>query len=152
MRTSRYRYSTENPEAITSPPFESSRPGSSGVSYDANSSPVMPPSVNPHQVVARGFAQTFGIHFPFALLMVGCDLMLHSADVVSAGLLIPFSAAAGVVLGVIVYRGQRRFYGDDDEVAKIKGTLCFLLTAIPSPLPYGLFLGAGLLGLFRKRS
>jgi hypothetical protein len=137
MRTSRYKYSTENPEAIASQPFESSRPESSGVSYDANSSTGLPSGLNPHQVAARGFAQSFGLHPAMAFLTVVVDVMLHGADVVSAGLLIPFSAAAGVVLGVIVYRGQRRFYGDDQEAAVVKGLIVALVSIIPSPLPYG---------------
>lgn len=76
--------------------------------------------------------------------------MLHSADVVSAGLLIPLSMLSGAVLGYITYKSQMKFYGDDAEAAKIKALIIAVLTAIPSPLPYMLFIPAGLVGWFHN--
>lgn len=106
---------------------------------------------NPHQVAARGFAQTFGLHPAMAFVTVAADLMLHAADVVSAGLLIPFSAAAALVLATIAFLAQRKWFSDDQESALIKSLIIGLLTAIPSPLPYVLFVPAGIVGFFRKR-
>jgi hypothetical protein len=111
----------------------------------------LPSRFNPHQVAARGFAQTFGLQPAMAFLTVAVDLMLHAADVVSAGLLIPFSAAAGVALAIIAFLAQRKWFSDDQESALIKSLIIGLLTAIPSPLPYLLFVPAGIVGFFRKR-
>ena len=105
-----------------------------------------PTGASPHRLAARGFAQTFGLVPGMAFLTVATDLMLHGADVVSAGLLIPFSILGGGVLGYITYKSQMKFYGDDDESAKIKALIVAFLTAIPSPLPYMLFIPAGIVG------
>lgn len=107
-------------------------------------------SASPHQLAARGFAQTIGLTPGMAVVTVAADLMLHSADVISAGLLIPFSILCGGILGYITYKAQMKFYGDDDETAKIKCWIVALLTAIPSPLPYVLFVPAGVVGWFHN--
>jgi len=39
------------------------------------------PDANHHQVAARGFGQTFGLHPAIAALAVTVDLMLHAAEV-----------------------------------------------------------------------
>jgi hypothetical protein len=146
------KYSTETAEAFTSEPlpFEYSQPRVEVLP------PPLPPgalssSANPHQIAARGFAATFGLHPAMAALTVAVDLMLQGADIVSGGLLIPFSIGGGAILGYIVYKSQMRMYGDDDETAKIKALIVAFLTAIPSPLPYILFVPAGLVGLFNRR-
>jgi hypothetical protein len=50
-----------------------------------------------------------------------------------------------------VFMAQRAYYGDEDKDALVKALIVALLTAIPSPLPYVLFVPAGLLGLFRRK-
>jgi hypothetical protein len=140
--TEKYGSGIETTDAMASEP----------ITYE--SSPPAIPS-NPHQVAARGFAQTFGLLPGMAFLTVATDIMLHSADVASAGLLIPFSIMGGGVLGYITYKSQMKFFGDDDEAAKIKALIVAFLTAIPSPLPYMLFIPAGLVGLvhsWRRKS
>ena len=61
--------------------------------------------------------------------------MLNAGDLVSMGVLLPVSAAAGVVLGYVVYRAQINWYGDDKESARIKAIVLGLLTAIPNADP-----------------
>lgn len=107
--------------------------------------------INPHYSAAQGFAQTFGFHPVVGFVTVGVDIMLHAADVVSAGLLIPFSVIAGIALGIIVFLTQRSWYQDDTQSAVIKAMIVWLLTTIPSPLPYILFVPASIIGLFRRR-
>jgi hypothetical protein len=104
-----------------------------------------------HPTAARGFAQLFGLHTAVAALTITMDVMLHTAVIVTAGLLIPFSAAAGVVLGIITFIAQRKWYGDDRDSALIKALIVGILTAVPSPLPYMLFVPAGIVGFFRNR-
>jgi len=64
---------------------------------------------------------------------------------------VPFSIVAGIGLAVVATRVQMKFYGDDLETAALKGFLIGLLTAIPSPLPYFLFVPAGIVGYFHNR-
>ena len=109
------------------------------------------PANGPRQVAARGLAQAFGLHPAMAVLIVAADLMLHAADVVTAGLLIPLSAAAGVVIGIITFLAQRKWFSDGNDSALIKALIVALLTAIPSPLPYVLFVPAGFVGFFRRK-
>lgn len=120
--------------------------------YGPPSQPPQQTSLSgPHQVAAQGLAQKLSIDPKLAFATVAVDFMLHSADVLSAGLLIPFSIAAGIVLTVIASRAQMKWSGDDYETACLKGFIIGLLTAIPSPLPYVLFVPAGILGWLRNR-
>jgi len=75
-------------------------------------------------------------------------MMLNAGDLITMGLLLPVSVAAGIVLGYVVYRTQMNWYGDDKESAKIKALILGLLTAIPTPIPEILYIPAGILGLF----
>jgi hypothetical protein len=76
--------------------------------------------------------------------------MLNAGDLLTAGVLLPVSIAAGVVLGYITYKAQLNWYGDDRESARIKAFVIGLLTAIPTPLPQLLYLPAGLIGLIQS--
>ena len=109
----------------------------------------LPPETH-HHSAARGFSQLYGLDPRIAFLTLIIDLMLNAGDLVTLGLLVPFSIAAGVVLGYIAYRAQINWYGDDKESAKIKGIILGLLTAIPTPLPAILYIPSGLLGLFHN--
>jgi hypothetical protein len=94
------------------------------------------------------FSQLFGLDPRIAFLTLIIDMMLNAGDLLSMGLLLPVSVAAGIVLAYVVYRAQINWYGDDKESAKIKGIILGLLTAIPTPLPAVLYIPAGILGLF----
>jgi hypothetical protein len=102
------------------------------------------------------FSQLFGLDPRIAFLTLIVDMMLNAGDLISMGLLLPVSIAAGVVLGYVVYRAQMNWYGDDQESARIKGLILGLLTAIPTPIPEILYIPAGILGLvhgfWRKES
>lgn len=101
----------------------------------------------PQTAIGR-FGQLFGLDPRVAFLTLIVDMMLNAGDLVSMGLLLPVSIAAGLVLGYVVYRAQISWYGDDPESAKIKGLVLGLLTAIPTPIPEILYIPAGILGLF----
>ena len=94
------------------------------------------------------FGQIFGLDPRIAFLTLIVDVMLNAGEVATAGLLVPVSICAGIVLGYIVYRAQVTWYGDDRESAKIKAVILGLLTAIPTPLPELLYIPAGLIGLW----
>ena len=105
----------------------------------------------PHHAV-RGFSDTFGLLPSIAVLTVVIDWMLFSAEGVTLGAFWPFSVIIGGAVGVITYRAQRRFFGDDKDAAQIKGLIVALLVAIPSPITSALFVPAGLLGFFSRRN
>ena len=98
----------------------------------------------------RRFSQVFGLDPGIAFLTLIVDMMLNAGDLISMGLLVPASIAAGIVLGYVVYKAQINWYGDDPESAKIKAIVIGLLTAIPTPIPELLYIPAGLLGLFNR--
>ena len=113
---------------------------------------ITPATPHPAHHAARGFSDTFGLLPSIAVLTVVIDWMLFSAEGATLGAFLPFSVIIGAAVGVITYRAQRRFFGDDKEAAQIKGFIVALLVAIPSPIPSALFVPAGILGFFRKRS
>ena len=89
------------------------------------------------------------------MLTIAADNMLFAGMIVSWGTLIAFSLMAAGVLGLITYRAQQRWYGDDRESAMIKALIVGFLTAIPTPIPTFLYLPAGAVGLvhiLRKKS
>ena len=92
----------------------------------------------------------FGIDPRIAVVMLVLDAMLNAGEIASMGLLVPVSLAAGVVLGYVTYRAQRKWYGDDKESAMIKALIVGLLTAIPTPLPEILYLPFGIVGFFHN--
>src|SRR5215472_6020928 len=65
-------------------------------------------------------SQVFGLDPRIAFLTLIVDMMLNAGDLMSMGLLLPVSIAAGIVLGYVVYKAQINWYGDDPESAKIK--------------------------------
>jgi len=103
-----------------------------------------------HAAQARGFAQRFGIHPAIATLTLIVDLMLFGGEVATMGAILPVSIAAGAVLGLIAYLGQRKWYGDDKDSAAIKALILGLLTAIPTPLPAILSVPSGIVGLIHN--
>jgi hypothetical protein len=111
--------------------------------------PDLPPQTH-GPAPARGFTQVFGLDPRIAILTFIVDLMLNAGDLVTMGLLLPVSIAAGLALGYITYKAQMNWYGDDKESAKIKAVIVGLLTAIPTPLPAILYLPSGLVGLFHN--
>jgi hypothetical protein len=108
---------------------------------------VLPPLDSRAALHQRGFAQVFGLDPRVAFLTVVVDAMLFGGDVATAGAGALLSVPAGLVLGVITYKAQRHWYGDDRESALIKGLVVGLLTAIPTSLPGLLTVPSGIIGL-----
>jgi len=104
------------------------------------------PQSSQHGVFAQGLGQTFGILPSIALLTLATDTMLFGAEAGTLGLSLPISCAAGGVLGVITFLAQRKWFGDDNEAAFIKGLILAFLTAIPTPLPALLYVPSGIVG------
>lgn len=89
----------------------------------------------------------FGLHPAVASVTLIVDLMLFGGAVGTLGAILPLSCAAGAVLSVIAFLAQRKFYSDDAETALIKALIVGFLTALPSPIPVVVYVGAGVVGL-----
>ncbi|HZQ55305.1 MAG TPA: hypothetical protein VFB14_24110 [Bryobacteraceae bacterium] len=101
-----------------------------------------------HHIAAKGFAQMFGLHPAMAFLTLIVDTMLFGAEAGSLGATFVISLAASVVLGVITYRAQIKWFDDDNESALLKACILAFLTAIPTPLPGFVYVPAGVVGAF----
>jgi hypothetical protein len=99
---------------------------------------------------ARGFSSTFGLYPAVAALTLAVDVMLGAVEVVTFGAGWLFSLLVSAAVGYLSYRAQMKFFGDDDETAKLKAGMLALLLAIPSPIPAFLYLPMGVVGLFRR--
>ena len=121
-----------------------------------------PPAGNPHHLVARGFAQFFGLHPAAALLTVIVNTMIFGGAGVAAiltpatlgGSLVALTAVStvcGIILGIITYLAQKKWYDDDKESAVIKALIVGFLTAIPAGLPGYLVIPSGIIGFFRRK-
>jgi hypothetical protein len=106
---------------------------------------------NPHHLAARGFAQTFGLHPACALLTVVVNTMVFTSGLVTGGVGWLISIPIGMVLGVIIFLAQKKWYGDDNEEAFIKALIVAFLTAIPTSLPGYLTIPSGIIGFFRRK-
>lgn len=109
---------------------------------------------DPKTIAAKGLTQTFGLDYRAAILTILIDLMVFGADTISGELLLPVGVGVAGVLGFIVYKIQRKWYGDEHDSALIKALIVGLLTAIPVPItPFVAIPGGlvGLLGIFRRK-
>lgn len=102
---------------------------------------------SPHGAAARGFGQMVGLDPVIASVTLIADMMLFAGEVGTLGAILPISCAAGVVLAVITFLAQRKWYGDDAESAFIKALIVGFLTALPSPIPVIVYVPSGLVGL-----
>jgi len=102
---------------------------------------------SPHTTAHRTFGQLFGLHpIPAATTFV-VNEMLFAGAVFSMGSLALLAPAVAIVLGVITYKAQRRFYNDDHDAALIKSLVVGLITAVPVGLPAFLTVPSGVVGL-----
>ena len=100
-----------------------------------------------HHAAARGFAAIFGLHPALAVLAIAVDVMVSAVDVATLGVSAPILwFIAGIFTGVIVFLGQKKWYGDDPESAFIKAFIVAFLTALPTPLPSFLTVPSALVG------
>jgi hypothetical protein len=124
--------------------------------------PQSPPANNPHHMMARGFAQMFGLHPAAALLTVIVNTMIFGAAGVAGLISLPTAGASlvaltaisticGCILGIITYMAQKKWYADDKESAVIKALIVGFLTAIPVGLPGYLVIPSGIIGFFRRK-
>lgn len=117
-------------------------------------------AVNSHLVVARGLGAVFGLHPAIAFFTIAVNVMMGGVDAlsgvlgpvtlgISMGFALVLSSIVGFFVGITTYLGQRKWYGDDSESARVKALIVGVLTAIPVALPGVLFGSVALVrGLF----
>jgi hypothetical protein len=98
----------------------------------------------------RGLGQLLGLDPRIAFLTFIVDMMLFGGEIATLGASIVVSIPVGIALGIIAYRAQMRWYGDDRESAVIKGMILGLLTAIPTALPAIIYVPSGIIGLIHN--
>src|ERR1700733_1891029 len=76
---------------------------------------------------SRGLAAMFGLDVRASMLAVLVDLMVFAGDTFSLETLLPLGIGVAAVLGVIVYKIQRKWSDDDHESALIKALTIGLL-------------------------
>jgi hypothetical protein len=103
----------------------------------------------PDTAASRGLAQMFGLDTRAAIMTVLVDLMVFAGDTFSLETLVPLGIAVAATLGVIVYKIQRKWYGDDRDSALIKAMIVGLLTAIPVPLTPLIAIPGGVVGMVK---
>jgi hypothetical protein len=124
------------------------------MSQDCSNEIIERPQTLPQKTSGRGITGMLGLDPRAAFLFFGIDVMVFGADALSLGALIPIGIGVGGALGFLVYKIQRKYYGDDHDEALIKSVAAGLLTAIPLPLGPFFAIPAGLLGIvqrFRRR-
>lgn len=141
--TPEYREVTE---AIASEPFTSTFVPPPQAPQATKLQLTTPEPDGPSCLAVHSLTQLLGLHPLAGFMTVAVDTMVFSGVVVTLGALLPLAVCAGGVLGYLTYKIQMTMYHDTPDVAKTKALAVGLLTAIPSPLPYGLFIPAGIRG------
>jgi hypothetical protein len=99
---------------------------------------------------ARGFGQAWDLHPGTAAFAMSSDCMCSAVDVASLGMTAPFLwLIAGLVNGVVVFVGQRKWAGDDVQEACLKSLIVGFLVALPTPFPSFLTVPSAIAGAVR---
>jgi hypothetical protein len=136
-------YNTETSEAFPSESSESPHWHGEPPPVPPNAFPsyMRPPggftsSANQHEIAARGFANIFALNPILAFFAIVVDAMVSAIDVSTLEITAPVLwLISAVVVGVVVYRGQMKFAGDDSETSLLKSLMVGFLVALPTPFP-----------------
>jgi hypothetical protein len=113
-------------------------------------------TLNPteHSNLSKGLMQMFGLDPRAAALVTLVDLMMITLDILSGATFIVIGIGVAAYIAFLVYKMQRKFFGDDHDASLIKAMVVGLLMAIPVPLTPILAVICGITGtlqLVRRR-
>jgi hypothetical protein len=109
--------------------------------------PSPPSGINPHHMAARGFAQLFSLYPLLAIFIIVLDAMESAVDVATLGISAPVLwLIGGIFTGIVVFMGQKKWGGDDQEAALIKSLIVAFLVALPTPFPSFLTVPSAIVG------
>jgi hypothetical protein len=98
--------------------------------------PGPPTGMSSHAMAARGFAQLFALNPLLAIFVILLDAMESAVDVATLGISAPVLwLIGGIFTGIVVFMGQKKWGGDDQEEALIKALMVAFLVALPTPFP-----------------
>ena len=90
----------------------------------------------PHHAAAQGLMQMFSLSPLIAFFIILVDAMASAVDVATLGITMPVLwLISSVFSGVVVFMGQKKWGGDDQESALIKALIVGFLVALPTPFP-----------------
>jgi hypothetical protein len=104
--------------------------------------------------LSKGLMQMFGLDPRAAALVTVVDLMMIMLDIVSGATFVVIGVGVAAYVAFLVYKMQRKFFGDDHDASLIKAMIVGLLMAIPVPLTpiLSVFCGiAGVVQLVRRQ-
>jgi hypothetical protein len=104
--------------------------------------------------LSKGLMQMFGLDPRAAILVTLVDVMMIAMDVMSGGMFILIGIGVAAYVAFLVYKMQRKFFGDDHDASLIKAMIVGLLMAIPVPLTPILAVFCGITGtvqMLRRR-
>jgi hypothetical protein len=98
-------------------------------------------------MAARGFAQLFSLNPLLAIFVIVLDAMVSAVDVATLGISAPVLwLIASIFTGIVVFRGQKKWGGDDQEGALTKAIMLSCLVALPTPFPSFLTVPSAIVG------
>jgi hypothetical protein len=125
-------------------------------SLERSQEPYSPSTETSHHAAARGLMQVFSLYPLLAFFIILVDAMVSAVDVATLGISMPVLwLISSVFSGVIVFMGQKKWGGDDQESALIKALIVGFLVALPTPFPAFLTVPsavAGVVQTLRRKS
>ena len=116
-------------------------------SWERPTEPVSSPNYASHHAAARGLAQLFALNPLLAIFIILVDAMVSAVDVATLGISAPVLwLIASIFTGVVVFMGQKKWGGDDQEGALIKALMVSFLVALPTPFPSFLTVPSAIVG------
>jgi len=109
---------------------------SAGTSLGERSQEPFPSNETSHHAAARSLVQMFSLCPLLAFFIILVDAMNSAVDVATLGITMPVLwLISSVFSGVVIFMGQKKWGGDDQESALIKALIVGFLVALPTPFP-----------------
>ena len=119
-----------------------------GASLGERSQEPFPSNESAHHAAARSLVQMLSLCPLLAFFIILVDAMDSAVDVATLGITMPVLwLISSVFCGVVVFMGQKKWGGDDQESALIKALIVGFLVALPTPFPAFLTVPSAVVGV-----
>lgn len=126
------------------------RDAPAGAPLGERSQEPFPPNDTSHHAAARSLTQMFSLYPLLAFFIILVDSMASAVDVATLGITMPVLwLISSVFSGVVVFMGQKKWGGDDQESALIKALIVGFLVALPTPFPAFLTVPSAVVGVLQ---
>jgi hypothetical protein len=117
-------------------------------SWERPQEPFPPINDTSHHAAARSLVQMFSLYPLLAFFIILVDAMVSAVDVATLGITAPaLWLIASLFSGAVVFMGQKKWGGDDQESAIIKALIVGFLVALPTPFPAFLTVPSAVMGV-----